>query len=584
MAASDEFDELIESVVHGAVEVYVQKMTEALTKLLVEGVENPDMLSTFAARAKQEAFSVFERYRGRIAKETQQAFLQAVENYNDEVEQTLQGTSITPKYALTKQGKLELAQAARGVAEVIRRQNISLAHTASDTWFRVASKAIVRKELGDSYRSIMEDCVSELSDAGIQTIDYKSGIKTTIDAAVRRHIVSQTSQAKAHILDEACEEFDHDLVFVSSHFGARPTHAMWQGKVYSRSGTSKKYPSLDEGTGYNGTGPFGSLADRLCGVNCRHDMTPYMEGLSELPDTKFEEEQKRCGMTSDEFYKATQKQRAYEREVRKYKRRISVGQAQDLDMMADRRRLGHTQALLREHCRENNLRRDYERERAYGVAKQPRGLGRLDFKNERPTSRTTIADAAAARAEKLLEKATAAEPAVTQMLESLQTNSRKLVGLEFKLKSKESLARKVALHVNEREQKLNTKTRINDVLRYTFQSNNESFTSDFKTVRSSLERSGYTFTRVKNTLQDETASYRGVNTQIKTPEGYTFELQFHTPESLAVKEKNHVLYEQQRILDKSAEDYTEKYLSFNQQMISNAKCIPLPSGIDEVKK
>lgn len=81
--------------------------------------------------------------------------------------------------------------------------------------------------------------------------------------------------------------------------------------------------------------------------------------------------------------KATQKQRAYEREVRKYKRRISVGQAQDLDMMADRQRLGHTQALLREHCRENNLRRDYERERAYGVAKQPRGLGRFDFKNIR---------------------------------------------------------------------------------------------------------------------------------------------------------------------------------------------------------
>ena len=81
--------------------------------------------------------------------------------------------------------------------------------------------------------------------------------------------------------------------------------------------------------------------------------------------------------------KATQKQHAYEREVRKYKRRIATGQAQDLDMMADRQRLGHTQALLREHCRENNLTRNYERERAYGVAKQPRGLGRFDFKNDR---------------------------------------------------------------------------------------------------------------------------------------------------------------------------------------------------------
>ncbi len=359
---------------------------------------------------------------------------------------------------------------------------------------------------------------------------------------------------------------------------------MWQGKVYSRSGTSKKYPSLNEGTGYSGTGRFGSLADRLCGVNCRHDMTPYMEGLSELPDTTFEEEQKRCGMTSDEFYKATQKQRAYEREVRKYKRRIATGQAQDLDMMADRQRLGHTQALLREHCRENNLTRNYERERAYGVAKQPRGLGKIDFRNERPITRPTIAEAAAAHAEKLLAKATAAEPAVTQMLESLQTDTKKLVGLEFRLKSKESLARKVALHTDDTGQKLNTRTRINDVLRYTFQSDNENFTNNFKTARGSLEESGYTFSRVKNTLKDEAAAYRGVNTQIKTPEGYTFELQFHTPESLVVREKNHVLYEEQRTLDTSTQVGKNRSDALEAEMLKNSQTIPMPHKVEEVEK
>jgi hypothetical protein len=379
-------DALIEDVVHGALEDYVEKMSSRLTQYLLDGVDNPDMLSTLAARAKSDAMAIFVKYKGRISKETREAFLEAVEGYEVEVEQTLE--KLHTKRQLTKQGALEFAQAARGISEIVNRQNIALANTMATTWYTIAANAVVRKELGDSRRSIMEDAVRTLSDAGIETIDYKSGVKTTIDAAVRRHIVSQVSQAKAQILSDRCDQYDQDLVFVSAHFGARPSHAIWQGKVYSRSGTSDKYPSLDEGTGYSGTGPFGSLGDRLCGVNCQHEMVPYMPGLSQLPDLSFEKEQKLYGMTSEEYYKATQKQRALERKVRKYKRRIALGQEQGLDMVDDRYKLGRTQALLREHCRANGLTRLYERERAYGVKKQPRGLGRIDFKNTRPTRRS----------------------------------------------------------------------------------------------------------------------------------------------------------------------------------------------------
>lgn len=61
------------------------------------------------------------------------------------------------------------------------------------------------------------------------------------------------------------------MVEVTAHSGARPEHAEWQGKVYSRSGKSKKYPSLNDKTGY-GTGPG------LGGWNCRHSMFPFYEG------------------------------------------------------------------------------------------------------------------------------------------------------------------------------------------------------------------------------------------------------------------------------------------------------------------
>lgn len=575
-------DALIEDVVHGALEDYVEKMSSRLAQYLLSGVDNPDMLSTLAARAKSDAMAIFVKHKGRISKETHEAFLSAVEGYETEVEQTLE--KLHTKRQLTKQGALEFAQAARGIDEIVNRQNIALANTMATTWYTIAANAVVRKELGDSRRAIMEDAVRALSDAGIETVDYKSGVKTTIDAAVRRHIVSQVSQAKAQILSDRCDQYDQDLVFVSAHFGARPSHAIWQGKVYSRSGTSDKYPSLDEGTGYSGTGPFAALGDRLCGVNCQHEMVPYMPGLSQLPDLSFEKEQKRYGMTSDEYYKATQKQRALERRVRKYKRRIALGQEQGLDMVDDRYKLGRTQALLREHCRANGLTRLYERERAYGVKNQPRGLGRIDFKNTEAVSANSITEVAKARAEKLFIKAQLAEPAVTKTLKSLQTKTRKLAGFGQRLKSQTSLTRKIISNAKEEDVKLNTKTSINDVLRYTFESDINHFVADFKEVRNALEKKGYIFTKVKNTLKDESAVYRGVNTQVKTPDGYTFEIQFHTPQSLEIKEKNHVLYEQARILDLSTLDGKNQSDELERQMIVNSQTISAPPKIDEVKK
>ena len=64
---------------------------------------------------------------------------------------------------------------------------------------------------------------------------------------------------------------------------------------------------------------------------------------------------------------------------------------------------------------------------------------------------------------------------------------------------------------------------------------------------------GLTFTRarVKNTFKDG-AAYKGLNTLFKDHQGNIFELQFHTPESLGVKDNGlHQLYEKQRILDKT---------------------------------
>lgn len=111
-----------------------------------------------------------------------------------------------------------------------------------------------------------------------------------------------------------------DLVEVTSHPGARPSHAEWQGRCYSRSGQKTidgtVYPDFRSSTGY-GTGPG------LCGWNCRHSFGPYRHGAPHAydPDPKSE-----TGLPNDEVYALTQRQRAKERQIRSAKRELRGAQ------------------------------------------------------------------------------------------------------------------------------------------------------------------------------------------------------------------------------------------------------------------
>lgn len=148
-------------------------------------------------------------------------------------------------------------------------------------------------------------------------IVYPSGHRDTLDVAMRRCLQTGVNQTTAEISLAYADEMGCDLVEVSAHFGARPSHAEWQGQVYSRSGHTPGYDKFDV-TGY-GTG------DGLCGWNCRHSFMPYFEGLSKrgYTDTTLEDMKTRTveynGQTIS-YYEATQRQRAMERTIRETKR------------------------------------------------------------------------------------------------------------------------------------------------------------------------------------------------------------------------------------------------------------------------
>lgn len=364
--AADPFDALAAELVRGSQERFVAELTERMASLLAQGCESPDRLAALARLSRSEALAVWSEWEGRVTGGCAAAFAEALDAEDESIVGSLRELSPSVAYD-TAYGTMVAAEAARGMAEIMRRQNVALCDALADAWYRITSDAVTAVESGGSRREAMERGCAALADAGLETVDYASGVRTAVDAALRRHLVTQWNQARNDLLMRRCDEWGVDLVFTSAHYGARPTHAVWQGKVFSRSGSSPDYPDLVQATGYG-------TVTGLCGANCRHTMTPYVEGHSQLPDTDWSEQERLTGMTSDEYYEATQRQRRYEAAIRRTKREIAVGRGLGLDMTDKRVLLGRQQARVRKWCAERGLRRDYERERAYGVGTQPRWL------------------------------------------------------------------------------------------------------------------------------------------------------------------------------------------------------------------
>lgn len=158
-----------------------------------------------------------------------------------------------------------------------------------------------------SPRQAVREALETIVDGGVY-VEYPGGRKDTIETATARSVRTGISQASGRIQIARMDEMDVDLVLVSSHLGARPEHAEWQGKVYTRSGLNPKYPDFVAVTGYG-------TVTGLCGANCRHSFGPYFEGQHN-PFEQFDDEENR------KLYELEQQQRTLERRIRKTKRDV----------------------------------------------------------------------------------------------------------------------------------------------------------------------------------------------------------------------------------------------------------------------
>ena len=182
------------------------------------------------------------------------------------------------------------------------------------------------------YSTAIRRTVDDLAD-NMPYITYPSGHTDTLEVAARRAVLTGVNQTCAKLQLARMEEMDCEFVEVTAHEGARPTHAVWQGRVYHRGGAvvqdGERYEDFEAATGY-GTGPG------LCGWNCRHNFYPFYPGVSvrNYTDERLAELDARnipYGGGLYTRYEITQMQRALERRVRKYKRRYLAETAAGVD-------------------------------------------------------------------------------------------------------------------------------------------------------------------------------------------------------------------------------------------------------------
>ncbi len=180
-------------------------------------------------------------------------------------------------------------------------------------------------------------------------------------------------------------------------------------------------------------------------------------------------------------------------------------------------------------------------------------------------------------AKRLLRKAEKAEPAVTEDMRGIERMGACLIGLKYRIKSFQSLSQKIyreakAAGVSLKE----VASRITDVLRYTVVAVPTRYAHLVTKAITYLEARGYAVVEFHNAWGGR--FYQGVNVHFVSPEGMRVEVQFHTPQSFAIKQASHEVYEIRRSASATPEEIER---AVQKSLRYNAMVLP-PKGAERI--
>lgn len=246
----------------------------------------------------------------------------------------------------------------RRVEQVVSQLNGSMLNQMQATYTQQVEN--VYRELTANHTTVeqaVNKSMKPVAKSGIKGFRDRSGRMWQSDVYMR---TVMRNNIKMYHNSERLNSFINEgisLVVVSEHAGSRPSHFDFQNKVYSLVYGSE-YPHISE----TGVGePAG-----LLGVNCRHFLMAYVEGM-ELRESQYTAEE------NEKMYEYLQQQRGYERAIRELKRQAELAKAtgEDEHYKLYRRRSRELGSELNQMIKlanteyDNFLRRQRDREMAF---------------------------------------------------------------------------------------------------------------------------------------------------------------------------------------------------------------------------
>ncbi|MEG1004348.1 MAG: phage minor capsid protein [Clostridium sp.] len=239
------------------------------------------------------------------------------------------------------------------VSNDLKKAQMSVLRKMDDIYRQTIFKTHIYLQSGTKtlYQAI-DMATKDFLDKGINSIVYKDGKQVNI--ASYAEMCLRTASQRATFLGEGKkrDEYGLHLVVISAHANTCKMCEPWQGKVL-----------IDDifSHGSKSDGEYSLLSEAIeagfLHPNCRHTLITYFPGITRIPTIP-------DGTEAIKTYEAEQKQRRYERQLRKWKR-FEAGTCDEESKNIAHNKVKELQRSLRKHIEDNKqLRRNYNREDA----------------------------------------------------------------------------------------------------------------------------------------------------------------------------------------------------------------------------
>ena len=287
-------------------------MMHRVARRLLKGINQPGWTERKYGEVQQVTKEMRDYMRGVSEKRRdvqQEGLTQAYNGGRDAfIDEARKFTNVTGIAGLTA----NTSKVVRIMAELDRSMNAAdrqILRTVNDAYSSIVGKTSALVATGTiTYRDAVKRELDSFANRGITSFRDKADRVWDMETYAEMATLTAIERATREGYTDTMQEYGFDLAIISDHYGACPVCEAWQGVVVSVSGNTPGYHSLAD-----------AEAAGVFHPRCLHDISTYFDGI-----TKGGRAEPREVQPPNPGYAVRSTQRMYERQIRKWKRRMAV--------------------------------------------------------------------------------------------------------------------------------------------------------------------------------------------------------------------------------------------------------------------